>query len=380
MLESPRIVLHIGSEKTGSTSLQWHIFENRQKYLEQGLYFSQVFGEQNHKFLVDYVCLKDIDESKRATIRSALVADYSAAAEKGSRFYLLSCELVSSHVNNRDRMLDFLDLVALCSSKIQVICYFRPQVDQHISRMSTVILGGRYVDAALFWNDCLPENYYYNYYEQSLLWSEYIPEKLLDFRPILGRDIVADMLPLLGVTPVAAARDWKNKMPDISTLALLNAVNYSYLGNPRPHIGIASGISCVTGLVASLTEYDKAESAFEESNKKFCGMHEEFSWSHFRGNQRNYTEFSNIHLLESLVWASGPLSELLRKYNDEYYYYRLKTNYLELQLAVMCSSVKNQEDAIQECDKIIREIAEAEVWSASICDLVAEYMKYRVIC
>ncbi|MBE3829324.1 hypothetical protein HJ140_09590 [Vibrio parahaemolyticus] len=46
-----KLVLHIGTEKTGTTSIQSMLSQNRQRFKAQGFHVLECAGEENHRLL-----------------------------------------------------------------------------------------------------------------------------------------------------------------------------------------------------------------------------------------------------------------------------------------------------------------------------------------
>ena len=72
-----RCILHIGTAKTGSTTIQSFLQQNRQDLLARGFYFPHSLGQANHEKLVAYALDPSKIESKRRHFSIASKEDVS---------------------------------------------------------------------------------------------------------------------------------------------------------------------------------------------------------------------------------------------------------------------------------------------------------------
>lgn len=133
-----RAVVHIGTEKTGTTTLQEFLHRNRDRLRKQGLLFTQSAGKRNNQQITvaaypperrDDATIRlgiDSDEALRAYQRR-IVDDLSGeiASHDGDRV-LFSSEHLQSRLKSLDEIHKFKDVLSsLGIQEIEIILYLR---------------------------------------------------------------------------------------------------------------------------------------------------------------------------------------------------------------------------------------------------------------
>jgi len=189
-----RAVVHIGTEKTGTTSIQEYLFQNRQLLIEKGYYFIQSAGSKNNRALVSY-CMNDTkydDFFKDRNIygieaknkfRDDFVKGFQLevqAIPEHVHTVVISSEHFHSRTNTREevkRVKEFLDSYF---SSVKVICYIREQSSACTSLYSTAIKAGTSPSLNDFFKECHLKNIYYNYFEMLENWGQTFGYECLD--------------------------------------------------------------------------------------------------------------------------------------------------------------------------------------------------------
>jgi hypothetical protein len=202
-----KIYLHIGSEKTGSTTLQRFLSVNRHRLGSDGytyfcgenqICYSQ--GRYGHFPIVasfytvtpDFISQAEHYENTRmlSSIRQELISE--------SRHVILSCEHFSSrltHVADLEKLAR-----ALRSHDVTVVFYMRPQSELLWSAYSTAVLNGR--RTPLSSDKINADNSYLNYYTLLEVWaSVFGPHNIMvrDYKKLKDGDICKDFMHLLGI-------------------------------------------------------------------------------------------------------------------------------------------------------------------------------------
>jgi hypothetical protein len=219
-----RVVLHIGTEKTGTTTLQDFVYANREVLLRHGVGLSDLLGTTNNRKLASF-CMPELNfddyfkdrqivtvEQKRehfAGFREAFLAEVRAMAPSVHTLLITSEHF---HSRLRDvasirRLKDLLDEVA---EGVTVVCYFREQSAVVRSLYSTAVKSGNAADFATFARHCGPRNPYFNYFEFFSHWRDVFGAQSLRPRVFardhfvggeLRRDFLSMLLP--GADPQA---------------------------------------------------------------------------------------------------------------------------------------------------------------------------------
>jgi hypothetical protein len=145
------LYLHIGMEKTGSTSLQLFLHENASKLSQQGIWYPT---DEKYSFVERFAhfpvaaCLisaevgfiSEAKISQKAECLSDLLAEQQARLEP---ITILSAEHFSSSVTDRSALVAFRDQLHTCYHAIIIIVYVRNQPSLAKSAYSTKVMTGR---------------------------------------------------------------------------------------------------------------------------------------------------------------------------------------------------------------------------------------------
>jgi hypothetical protein len=118
----PLCVLHIGSEKTGTTSIQRYFSDNRTAHLREGFLYPRSAaypGDHVHRKLSDAVRAGQNLEGLRLAGR--FEKECARAAENGAKVVILSSEFFHSHIRNADAIGRFHDFLARRFEQIRVV-------------------------------------------------------------------------------------------------------------------------------------------------------------------------------------------------------------------------------------------------------------------
>jgi hypothetical protein len=178
----PRVcILHIGLEKTGTTSIQTWLYNNESALLAQGLGLTRSFSRPNNW---DFVNFFQVRLDDWATLKAILneehkqryFADFDKRFDEeignlGSTNILLTSEHFSSRLRTSKELVKLRDFLALRFDQIRILAWFRPQWDVAVSSWSTSIKTGHYASLGDWLGRIVPDNYYFNYERIAENWS-----------------------------------------------------------------------------------------------------------------------------------------------------------------------------------------------------------------
>ena len=151
------LLLHIGTEKTGTTSLQRWLTRNSDALRSHGIWYCASLGRPNNRLIsTQAVGLGVKDDSVRklglttpdayAAFRTELQAKFAAEVEEaraaGARTFVISNEHMHSRLVRPAMVERVHDLVAARFSEIDVVAVLRPQADLAQSRLSVLARTG----------------------------------------------------------------------------------------------------------------------------------------------------------------------------------------------------------------------------------------------
>ena len=139
---SPRLLIHIGTEKTGTTTIQRFCQANRSKLLADGILYSRALGKHNHKLLSGAFLPieKRRDYCPDADPRKALGKFMREVRRVVPEIALVSSEQFSSRFR-LEQIQALKDWTDECGFSCELIIYLRRQDDFLISSYSTAVKG-----------------------------------------------------------------------------------------------------------------------------------------------------------------------------------------------------------------------------------------------
>ncbi len=150
-----RLILHIGTEKTGTTSIQNVLAGNRERLRENGIVFPRSLGPINHTLLAA-VCLDDgirdnikahhlarekcTEDELRNRLSRALEEELCGDGSWDT--LIVSTELIHSRLTQPSEIDRLWGLLSPHVDEVRVVVFLRRQDEQALSRYSSVLRAG----------------------------------------------------------------------------------------------------------------------------------------------------------------------------------------------------------------------------------------------
>ena len=255
-----KAIVHIGTEKTGTSSIQSYLYLNRKKLKKAGFHFIQSGGKWNN-WMVPAFCSKD-DAAFKELFREEGIRTPEEKLRFKQEFIrefekeiqsvpakIHTCIISSEHFHSRIRseaeMENVHNLLSSFFDEIQIICYLREQVDMCTSHYSTHLKSGGTGSFIAFLERCKPSNYYFNYSEMLANWETFFGLKALDISlfsqdQFLNGDLLDDFTAKIDASLVGALN--KSVVIENESLrpfgqALARAINITFpLSSERPEV------------------------------------------------------------------------------------------------------------------------------------------------
>jgi hypothetical protein len=158
-----RAIIHIGGEKTGTSSIQAFCTKNRGAMAEQGILYPASLGASNHLRLTAYALDDDADDDTRRSLnladrdqigefRKQVLADLSReiAATPDISTLLLSDEHLQSRLLKVSEVRRLARLVGRHANRITILLYIRRQDRVAVSYYSTRLKSDSFADDVVF--------------------------------------------------------------------------------------------------------------------------------------------------------------------------------------------------------------------------------------
>lgn len=178
------IILHIGTEKTGSSSVQRFLAANRSGLLNAGYYYPASPGNINHMGLACYCNPETTRDLQRggAFDRNGFADDFGkemADIPSNVHTVLMSNEHLHSRVNHPDEIQNIRDLLTPFAERLYIIVYLRRQIDIAVSLYSTALRGGSTSGLEEFLSGESQRTTYYGYDTLLDNWASVFPASSL---------------------------------------------------------------------------------------------------------------------------------------------------------------------------------------------------------
>lgn len=288
-----RMYLHIGVEKTGTSSIQQFLRINRDALKESGLLFPRAPGAENHMALAaaaqnerkrdDLRLIYGLDSvAKIHDFRKQLAEKLLAESEEaGCHTVVLSGEHCSSRLTTPAEVELLWRMLQSLTHDIRVIVYLRRQDEFLCSTYSTDVKSGFTGPMKLPSAELRDQRY--NYYPLLQRWNSVAGRanlicRIYDRGALKDGDVVADFLQLVGLDYKEAFRrpERVNESLDIDALEFLRLFNQSVprFKKDRPNLLRGNVVKLLqaasNGPAAALPDEELAEFMrhFRESNTR----------------------------------------------------------------------------------------------------------------
>jgi len=258
-MRKPRLILHIGSHKTGTTGIQRFCDENREILLQQGIFYPSyaLIGEKEHyahHSLASGLAGQDGDWTASKVCRFLKVV--AERCPEGAQVMLSSEVFYRQLVCGGQRKSAFLtdhkywqarrryiEVVAhaLDDFDVEIAAVFRKQPDFLNSLYQEVIKVTRFSGTAF--ELYLRKRHDFNYYAQIKTWADSFPRiRVLVFEDLLkGGNLIHEFLNTISTRTLSLPDDFSLKNPSLHPLVIeakrqLNSRQFPSVQNAQGHV------------------------------------------------------------------------------------------------------------------------------------------------
>lgn len=301
-------ILHIGTEKTGTTTLQWFLENNRERLLSRGFFVPTPLETGiTHTFLTTYSLdisnlkdnlragcqiknTNDVIEHRKRIIEALSKEAREAAMRENVSTILLSNETCHSRLTTTEEVRRLKSLLERFVDDFTVVVYLRPQHELLVSIYDTLLKVGysdidimpRFVSDQSAWID----RGYFDYVNLLKRWSSVFGKDKLQIRifdksELVNGSILNDFLEIIGLE----FRDFvipsrQNVSMDVSCQVILNFLNryqkrFPDILSEKTRRGIVFTLERISdgpGLRPSRPDAMRFLSSFEEGNNEISRL------------------------------------------------------------------------------------------------------------
>ena len=370
-----KLILHIGTAKTGTTTAQEWLSTNRAALNNAGIWYPRT-GGTNHQWLAILAMDPDkpddgfyrlglTDPEKHSTfvgkISEAFAREYADASSANPGTAIISSEHLHLRLPSDEMVARVERFLAPYFTSVEVIVHLRPQVDYTVSAASTASLLGSKIDTAWFDDGAsMRSNLDYNGLVHR--WEQAFGKSNVRLVSYKREPSLVEML----IERLAIDRTSMKKVPNLNTafsvekIALNNALQIPQFkeGNvinhnrniPFPMLPMGNQLSI--GLPMAQGIQDR----FNESNRLLCERRDDIQWEDLNPDWSRYDRPSNLHLLDKECVFGRELASLVQTVNGHLHLERAMNAVSRIQLAA--ASGKN-ELAREQLSTALQEVAAA---------------------
>ena len=208
MIKFEECVIHIGTPKTGTTSLQDFFFQNQSNLIKKNIFYPEAFGKKNHVKLI--ICVANPNKTKGKLHLGAGVTDENQEEfrNKTKQFFkkeieniqctklLISSEALAWLLKEEYEIRSLKEFLDNFVENYKIIVYLRPQHELAISAYSTILHFGvknTRVLAEAEYNPNLDYERLLSHWEK-VFGKENLNPKIFSRKEFPGEDIKKDFL------------------------------------------------------------------------------------------------------------------------------------------------------------------------------------------
>lgn len=323
-------IVHIGTEKTGTTSFQSFMARNRIHLLEQGVIYPAQLGTDNHRMLATY-CLP-LDQPDDSFVGYGIkghedMREFSSRVE--SRFFsqidearhkricLISSEHFHSRLKDSSQIVRLKKLLDKVFDRIEIHVHLRPQVDMLVSLASTQARVGGSVKRAFF-DRATPNNPYFDFDSMVLRWENVFGSDNVFCLPFKNEpDFFSHVMKRMSIRIDTLGEPKRiNEAIDIRVMAIINALVDSG-SKTRIDFRVIDRLPVIEKLRIDRATAQRIQARFEHGNRNLVSRRADLKPGDLQPKWSDYPEQGNSDILEEGCSFSSTLASLLEIYNEE---------------------------------------------------------------
>jgi len=326
-----RCILHIGTEKTGTTTFQRHFAVNRAKLAEQGVLYPISLGLETHRRLcIVALSMKNADDAFRGfsienqqhldQFKASVAKDFAdeIAANTDKRVCIISSEHLHSRLKTRAQVERVYAFLRTHFDDIKVVVHLRPQVEVLVSLASTQIRVGGAVRRGFF-EKAKPDNLYFNYNRIIHIWSDVFGEDSVVCVPFKrSPDFTSFITQQIGINrETLSPLERINEALDIKVMALANTLADSGTAQSKIHHKVLDQLPVREKLKLGRGFAQEIQNRFSAVNQTLVQRRSDLKPGDLLPQWSTYSETGNLDQLEERCFFSEAISDLITYYNGQ---------------------------------------------------------------
>jgi hypothetical protein len=325
------LILHIGTEKTGTTSLQSWLAKNRDALRREGIFFPASLGETRSirmaMMAADHSSIlpaaRRVHKIKNAEDHAKFVKrvnrDFVAERfEKQNRdcpTCIISDEGLQVFLNTTEEIARMKEFTDQHFGRVRVVICLRPQVDYAVSFASTAARLGRKIDSE--WFEAIDtSNLRFRYDLLVERWAEVFGAENLEIISYQRNpDSIQSFCNILSLERAKFQEaERENSFLDWRYIRLMNNIDPA-IRKSLP--GEIPGVAHKLKLRISKAQADRITECFEESNRRLVQQRSDISFDELMPRPDSYDERENLSLVSKKMREAPFINALLGKLTQD---------------------------------------------------------------
>ncbi|MEN6541261.1 hypothetical protein [Parvibaculum sp.] len=354
-----KLLLHIGTAKTGTTTTQEWLSRNRPALKKAGIWYPET-GGVNHQWLAILAMDPDkpddgfyrlglTDPGKHKSfverVSEAFAQEYAAASSANFDTAIISSEHLQLRLPSDEMVERVVRFLTRFFTSIEVIIHLRPQTDYTVSIASTASLLGTKVDTAWFDDETKAESPL-DYNQLVRRWERAFGEGSVRLVSYKRTPSLVEMLSgRFGIDRTGTAN-----IPNLNTalsveqIALNNAIQLPQFNDDHatnqnrniPFLLLPKGNRLSIGLPLAR----KIQDRFDASNRLLAERRDDIEMDDLTPDWSKYDRPSNLHLLDQDCLFGAELATLVQSFNGYLHLERAMGAISKTQLAATQGNVE----------------------------------------
>jgi hypothetical protein len=370
-----RVVLHIGTERTGTTSVQNWLDYHAAKLLEDGIFYSACLGRPNNRKVSVYGRERDQSEpgfhiygitgpeahdAFCRQVERALCDEFAEARAAGCHTFVVSNEHLHSRLTSETNVSRIADLFGRHSSDIRVLLFLRPQVDMLVSFLS---VQGRVARVSADVLRTPADDPYVDFYALYQRWDRFFPGcvDIVNYRT--SNNVVQDVRRLLGLGS-HGYRDLPraNKHVDYRTAALGYHIETPlFLGNTlnKNRFFFQNDLPVEHPIAIKRQDAHDIHQRFHARNQRLEQITDQISAEALRPDLNRYPERGNLDQITQPVSFAPMLTEMVIRFNAELWIEKTRTRIAEAEGAIALGQPRKAQGFLDDASGLLANAAQA---------------------
>jgi|GEM_PF-4583677 hypothetical protein len=372
-----KLILHIGTAKTGTTTLQHWFASNRESLRSQGIYYLKSLGQVNHSKLYVLAMSRVTSNHYSHKHNISSVEDYQIFKSNSTQDFeqeyaensnIKTWVISNEHLHSRLTHIEMINQVKQFLwdkfEEIEVLVHLRPQVDIAVSLASTATRVGKAVNSSWF-SQQKKADHYYNYDQLIEKWETVFGAEKITILPFKVNPCMTTFLMqklcinFQNMIPI----NRKNEAIDWRTMALFNLI----LDSPQnrkdwqDYQKFIKHLPCTEKLSIGLDIAQEFQSQFQSSNAQLIARRQELNSDDLTPDWNKYDVPANLHYLDSDPVFTEPLNALVRGLNWEIKLEKCNTKLAKCEVALAQNQLKKARQFLDQAEKIGSQLSEDEM-------------------